>query len=132
LGDCFYALQPTIPGLTRSNLHHCLQRHGISRLPEVEGDKPEKKNLKAYPIGYFPIDIAEVQTEEDRLYRFVAIDRTSKFAYTEFHERSTKMSAADFLYNLIAAVPYKIHTVLTATVSSLPTAPAARKASNTG
>jgi transposase len=33
LDDCLYALQPTIPHLTRSSLHHCLQRHGISRLP---------------------------------------------------------------------------------------------------
>lgn len=29
LDDCLYALQPTIPHLTRSSLHRCLQRHGI-------------------------------------------------------------------------------------------------------
>ena len=40
LDDCLYALQPTIPHLTRSSLHRCLQRHGISRLPDVEGDRP--------------------------------------------------------------------------------------------
>ena len=40
LDDCLYALQPTISHLTRSSLHRCLQRHGISRLPDVEGDKP--------------------------------------------------------------------------------------------
>ena len=28
LEDCLYALQPTIPHLTRSSLHRCLQRHG--------------------------------------------------------------------------------------------------------
>jgi hypothetical protein len=39
LDDCLYALQPSIPHLTRSALHRCLQRHGISRLPNVEGDK---------------------------------------------------------------------------------------------
>ncbi len=38
LDDCLYALQPTIPHLTRSSLHRCLNRHGISRLPEIEGD----------------------------------------------------------------------------------------------
>src|SRR6185437_13169020 len=31
LDDCLYALQPTIPHLTRSSLHRCLARHGISR-----------------------------------------------------------------------------------------------------
>jgi hypothetical protein len=42
LDDCLYALQATIPHLTRSSLHRCLQRHGISRLPDVEGDKPPR------------------------------------------------------------------------------------------
>src|SRR5690606_25146805 len=64
LDDCLYALQTTLPNLTRSSLHRCLQRHGISRLPEIEGDKPGKKKFKRYPIGYFHIDIAEVQTAE--------------------------------------------------------------------
>ncbi len=32
LDDCLYALQATIPYLTRSSLHRCLARHGISRL----------------------------------------------------------------------------------------------------
>ena len=68
-----YALQPTIPHLTRSSLHRCLQRHDISRLPEVDGDKPAKKKFKAYALGYFHVDIAEVQTAEGKLYLFVAI-----------------------------------------------------------
>src|ERR1700730_17420947 len=113
LDDCLYALQPAIPHLTRSSLHRCLQRHGISQLPDVEGNKPAKKKFKAYPIGFFHIDITEVRTEEGKLHLFVAIDRTSKFAFVELHEKATTMVAADFLRHLIAAVPYKIHTVLT-------------------
>ena len=114
LDDCLYALQATIPHLTRSSLHRCLQRHGISRLPEIAGDKLAKKPFKRYPIGYFHIDIAEVRTEEGKLYLFVAIDRTSKFALRpactrrqRARPRSTSSQA------LIEAVPYKIHTVLT-------------------
>jgi hypothetical protein len=71
--DCLYALQATIPHLTRSSLYRCLQRHGIGRLPQVDGDKPAKKAFKAYPIGFFHIDIAEVQTAEGKLYLFVAM-----------------------------------------------------------
>jgi len=112
LDDCLYVLQETIPHLTRSALHRCLQRHGISRLPEVT-DKAKKSRFKSYPIGYFHLDIAEVQTEEGKLYLFVAIDRTSKFAFAELHERMTRPVAAEFLRHLIAAVPYKIHTILT-------------------
>ena len=53
LDDCLYALQPSIPHLTRSALHRCLQRHGISRLLDVEGDKPKHQKFKHYPIGFF-------------------------------------------------------------------------------
>src|SRR6476661_7583686 len=113
LDDCLYALQPTIPHLTRSSLHRCLQRHGISRLPDVEGVKPAKKKFKSYPIGYFHIDVAEVRTEQGKLHMFVAIDRTSKFAYVELHESATTAVSREFLLRLIAAVPYTIHTVLT-------------------
>jgi transposase InsO family protein len=113
LDDCLYALQATIPHLTRSSLHRCLQRHGISRLPQVEGDTPDKRKFKPYPIGYFHIDIAEVRTEEGKLHLFVAIDRTSKFAFVELHEKADRPTAVRFLEALIAAVPYKLHTVLT-------------------
>ena len=113
LDDCLYALQPTIPHLTRSSLHRCLQRHGISRLPDVEGDKPSKKKFKRYPIGYFHIDIAEVHTGEGKLYLFVAIDRTSKFAFAWLVKKAGKIAAAQFLRDLISAVPYRLHTVLT-------------------
>jgi hypothetical protein len=51
LDDCLYALQPPVPHLTRSSLHRCLQRHGISRLPQVEGEASAKSKFKAYPIG---------------------------------------------------------------------------------
>ena len=113
LDDCLYALRATIPHLTRSSLHRCLQRHGISRLPEVEGSKPQKKKFERYPIGYFHVDIAEVRTSEGKLYLFVAIDRTSKFAFVDLVERADMMAAATFLQALVAAVPYHIHTVLT-------------------
>lgn len=89
LDDCLYALQTTIPHLTRSSLHRCLQRHGIGRLAEIEGDRPTNKAFKAYPIGYFHIGI------------------------TELRAKVTRRTAADFLRALIKAVPYKIHTVLT-------------------
>jgi transposase-like protein len=62
LDDCLYALQPTIAHLTRSSLHRCLQRHGVSRLPQMEGDKEPRSKFKTYPIGFFHVDFAEVQT----------------------------------------------------------------------
>src|SRR3954447_18639191 len=109
LDDCLYALQSTLPYLTRSSLH----RHGISRLPDTDGDKPRRAKFKRYPIGFCHVDLAEVRTEQGKRYLLVAIDRTSKFAFVELQEKVTRRVAANFLRALIAAVPYRVHTVLT-------------------
>src|ERR1700747_2270038 len=113
LDDCLYALQPTIPHLSRSSLDRCLQRHGISRLRQVETDRLDKRKFKAYPIGYFHIDIAEVRTQEGKLYLFVAIDRTSKFAFARLFDKPNTAAARAFLEQLVEAIPYKIEVVLT-------------------
>ncbi len=57
LDDFLYALQPSIPHLTRSALHRCLQQHGISRLLDVEGDKPKRQKFKRYPSHGFVAQI---------------------------------------------------------------------------
>ena len=85
--DCLYGPQPSIPHLTRSSLHRCLVKHGISRLPELGGDKPKRSEFANYAIGYFHVHNAEVRTEKGKLYLFVAIDRTSKFAFTRLRRR---------------------------------------------
>ena len=114
LDDCLYALQATIPKLTRSALHRLFQRHGISRLPlATDGNGRAKKMFKQYPIGYLHVDFAEVRTEEGKLYLFVAVDRTSKAAFAELQPKATKAIAADFLRRVLAALPYKVHTILT-------------------
>ena len=113
LDDCLYALQPTLPHLTRSSLHRCLQRHGMSQLPQAEGEASSKRKFKAYPIGFIHIDIAEVQTAQGKLYLYVAIDRTSKFAVVQLVRKTGRSSASDFLSKVIHTIPYKIHTVLT-------------------
>ncbi len=100
LDDCLYALQPTIPYLTRSSLHRCLQRHGVSRLPDMDGDKPKRQRFKRYPIGFFHIDIAELRTAEGKLYLSVAIDRTSKFAVAQLVEKADRKTAWDQLFSL--------------------------------
>ncbi len=114
LDDCLYALQATIPKLSRSALHRLFQRHGISRLPlSTDGKSREKKKFKQYPIGYLHVDFAEVRTEEGKLYLFVAVDRTSKAAFAELQPKATKAIAAEFLRRVLAALPYKVHTILT-------------------
>jgi hypothetical protein len=105
-------LQDSIPHLTRSALHRCWQRHGISRLPDVT-NQAKKSRFKPYPIGYFHLDIAEVQTEAGKLDRLVAMDRTSKVAFAQLHVRMTRSIAVAFRRHLRAAVPDQIHPIPT-------------------
>jgi len=110
------AFMPCRPPFHTSRDHPCIVASsgmGSAVCLRPQGDKPARKKFKSYPIGYFHIDIAEVRTEEGKLYLFVAIDRTSKFAYAELHEKANRWIATEFLKALIKAVPYKIHTVLT-------------------
>jgi transposase InsO family protein len=76
-------------------------------------DKPKRQQFKRYPIGFFHIDIAEVQTSKGKLYLFVGIDRTSTFEVMRLVDRADRKTAWEFLEHLLKAVPYRIHTILT-------------------
>ena len=84
--------------------------------------------FRRYPIGYFHIDIAELRTEEGKLYLFVAIDRTSKFAFARLVRKAGKLAAAQFLRDLVAAVPLPDPRSSRTTACSLP---AGRRTSTT-
>jgi len=113
LDDVLGCLKDSIPKLTRSSLHRCLERHGISRLPESEDKASKRGRFADTTIGYVHIDICELRLAEGKINMFLAIDRVSKFTYVEFHENAGKMNGSDFLRNVVKAFPYKIHTVLT-------------------
>ena len=54
-----------------------------------------------------------MRTAQGKLHLFVAIDRVTKFAFVQLHEKVTARIGGNFLRALVAAVPYRIHTVLT-------------------
>ena len=113
LDDVLGCLRDSIPKLTRSSLHRCLERHGISRLPESEEKASKRGRFAETKIGYVHIDVCELRLAQGKLNMFLAIDRVSKFTYVEFHDHAGKMNGADFLRSMVTAFPYKIHTVLT-------------------
>ena len=112
LDDLFIVLKPNIPALTRSNLHRCLQHHGLSRLPKDEYSR-FKKPFKHYPIGYIHVDITELLTDMGKQYLFVAIDRATQYLYIELYERMTMENAVQFLKNLNEACVFNITHILT-------------------
>jgi transposase InsO family protein len=113
LDDCLYALQARIPHLSRSSLHRCLQRHGISRLAETvkTGDWADKR--EATPIGCIHIDRTEVQSTEGSHYLFNAMDQASKFVFVWMGAQGGPAEAAAFLAVLTASLPFRIDQVLT-------------------
>jgi len=114
LDDVFISLSAQIPALTRSNVHRCLKRHGLNRLPvEDENGKRKKQKCKNDAIGFVPIDSTEIRLASQKFYLFVGIDRVCKYAYIELHERMTQARARDFQKNLVTDCPFTIHTILT-------------------
>ena len=120
LNDCQYALQPSIPHLARSALNQCPQRHGILRLPNVKGEKPKRQQFKRCHISFFHIDIAEVQTVEGKLYLFVGIEQTSKFAETQLVDKANRKTAWEFLEHLLQTVSYHIQPTMASSSPSNP------------
>lgn len=79
----------------------------------MDGDAPARKKFKAYSIGFFHVDIAEVRSGEGKLYMLVAIDRTSKFSIAQLYEQADRPTAVILLQTVLEAVPYKINIILT-------------------
>jgi transposase InsO family protein len=113
LDDVLGCLRDSIPRLSRSALHRCLERHGISRLPATVETLVKRGRFAETAIGYVHIDICELRLAEGKVHMFLAIDRVSKFTYVEFHEQANTMIGAAFLRSVIAVFPYKIRIVLT-------------------
>jgi len=112
LDDCLYALQARIPHLSRSSLHRCLQRHGISRLAETGGDGGADHQEVA-AIGCVHVDRAEVLSAEGRHYLFNAIDQASKFVFVRMAAQAGPAQAAAFLDALADSLPFRIERVVT-------------------
>ena len=113
LDDVLGRLRETLPRLSRSALHRCLQRHDISRLPRDPERSSKRGHCAETEIGSVHIAAAELRTAEGKVHLFLAIDRVSKFTYVELRDRATMRDGAAFLLGVIAAFPYAIHTVLT-------------------
>ena len=95
LDDVLGCLRDSIPKLTRSSLHRCLERHAVSRLPEDPSKPSGRGRFTDTAIGTVHIDISELRLAEGKLTMVLAIDRVSKFTYVEFRDDAGKMNGAD-------------------------------------
>ena len=96
LDDLYDLLNPLIPVLARSNLHRCLQRHGVNRLADLllAEEKGQTKTFKDYAPGHLHIDSAQINLGKDKYYLLVAIDRATRYVYLELHDNKRMETAA--------------------------------------
>lgn len=100
------------PKLSRSQVHRCLQRHGVSAKPRPEPVPTAKFNV-ATPAGFVHLDVKYLPPlHRKRAYAYVAIDRATRFVYVEILYDRRGETAAAFLRRFLAAFPVEVHTVL--------------------
>jgi transposase InsO family protein len=100
------------PKLSRSGIHRCLKRHGVSARP-VKKPHPRQVFDTEAPAGFIHVDLKYLSRLEGKpAYAFVAIDRATRFVYLEIHDCRDGATTAAFLERFLAAFPITVHTIL--------------------
>lgn len=100
------------PKLSRSQIHRCLQRYGVSAKP-----KPERAPVSVFnaetPAGFIHLDVKYLPPlRGKRAYAYVAIDRATRFVYVEILYDRRGETAAAFLRRFLESFSIEVHTVL--------------------
>jgi hypothetical protein len=117
LDDAHFRLKRLMPRLSRSTLHRCLKRHGLSRIGPTAScpplttaalEGPYSFEITAHEVTFRdPGDVLGLGFEV-----FLAIEEITKDVYAEV-SAATPENAAAFLSNLVAQFPEKITAVAT-------------------
>jgi transposase InsO family protein len=114
LDDIVEAMRRCInPQLSRSGIHRCLKRHGLSaRLTPQQA--PAAAFQTDTPAGFIHIDVKYLPSlGRRRSYAYVAIDRATRFVYLEILPDRRATTAAGFLKRFLDRFPLPVHTILT-------------------
>jgi len=100
------------PKLSRSAIHRCLKRHGLSARPVQPKEPPGR--FEDIPFGFVHVDLKHLTRLQGKAaYAFVAIERATRFAHVEIvHDRSAE-TIAGCLKRFLKAFGHPVHTVLT-------------------
>lgn len=100
------------PDISRSALHRCLKRKGVSQKPKEP--KLAAERFEPAPFGYVHVDLKHLPRLQSKpAYVFVAIERTTRFVHVEIvQERSAEIIAA-CLERFLQAFGHPVHTILT-------------------
>jgi transposase-like protein len=99
--------------LSRSQIHRCLQRHGVSAKAKPPREPAGTFDTGA-PAGFVHLDVKYLPPlRGKRSYAYVAIDRATRFVYVEILYDRRGETAAAFLQRFLKNFRIKVHTVLT-------------------
>jgi transposase InsO family protein len=100
------------PKLSRSQVHRCLQRHGVSAKPRPEREPAARFDVET-PASFVHLDVKYLPPlHRKRAYAYVAIDRATRFVYVEILYDRRGETAAAFLRRFLEAFKIEVHTVL--------------------
>jgi IS30 family transposase len=113
LDDIVEVMRRCVNGkLSRSAIHRCLQRHGISQ--RKKPDKPSVGVFEQATVGFIHFDLKHLPALERRKsYAFVAIDRATRYVYVEILQKRDAKTSVGFLTRFLAHFPHPVHTILT-------------------
>ena len=101
------------PQLSRSGVHRCLKRHGLSAALTPQ-TAPAVRFHTDEPAGLIPIDVKYLPPlNRQRRYAYVAIDRTTRFVFFEILPDRRGDTAAGFLARFLDRFVLTVHTILT-------------------
>jgi transposase InsO family protein len=100
------------PDISRSALHRCLKRRGVSHKPSAP--KPATQSFAPQPFGYVHVDLKHLpRLNKQPAYVFVAIERTTRFVHIEIVEERSGATIAACLERFLKAFGHPVHTILT-------------------
>ena len=113
LDDIVEAMRRCVnPKLSRSAIHRCLVRSGISARPKLE--RQPAGTFDEATIGFIHIDLKHLTRLEGKpSFVFVAIDRATRFVHIEIVAARDANTIAACLERFLLAFPHRVHTILT-------------------
>lgn len=78
-----------------------------------KGKNQSVRALIFTPSASFTWTSQILQTAEDKLHLFIAINKTNKLTAAQLVEKAVKRTKCEILENLLEVIPYRIHAILT-------------------